>query len=60
MLGQFDNLNKKSYTDLVLEVSRGRAVWQLVWLITRRSQVQILPPQQKVKEAFLWEGLLFF
>ena len=29
------------------KISRGRAVWQLVWLITRRSQVQILPPQQK-------------
>ena len=26
-------------------VSRGRAVWQLVGLITRRSEVQILPPQ---------------
>src|SRR3569623_796273 len=23
---------------------RGGAVWQLVWLITRRSQLQILPP----------------
>ena len=26
-------------------ISRGRAVWQLVGLITRRSQVQILSPQ---------------
>src|SRR2546429_9435225 len=26
-------------------LSRGGAVWQLVGLITRRSQVQILPPQ---------------
>jgi hypothetical protein len=25
--------------------TRGGAVWQLVGLITRRSQVQILPPQ---------------
>ena len=25
--------------------ARGGAVWQLVGLITRRSQVQILPPQ---------------
>ena len=34
-------------------IQRGRAVWQLVWLITRRSQVQILPPQHaqlKVKK----------
>ena len=28
-------------------LSRGRAVWQLVGLITRRSQVQILSPQPK-------------
>ena len=28
-----------------LLVTRGGAVWQLVGLITRRSQVQILPPQ---------------
>ena len=26
-------------------LTRGGAVWQLVGLITRRSQVQILPPQ---------------
>src|SRR5699024_8355708 len=26
-------------------ISRGGAVWQLVGLITQRSQVQILPPQ---------------
>lgn len=26
-------------------LARGGAVWQLVGLITRRSQVQILPPQ---------------
>ena len=26
-------------------ISRGGAVWKLVGLITRRSQVQILPPQ---------------
>ena len=31
-------------------ISRGGAVWQLVGLITRRSQVQILPPQPK------WSG----
>ena len=30
---------------LVLRRTRGGAVWQLVGLITRRSQVQILPPQ---------------
>lgn len=27
--------------------ARGRAVWQLAWLITRRSLVQIQPPQQE-------------
>ena len=27
------------------ETARGRAVWKLVGLITRRSQVQILSPQ---------------
>src|SRR5947199_10457700 len=32
--------------------SRGGAVWQLVGLITRRSQVQILSPQPDL-EAFL-------
>ena len=30
---------------------RGGAVWQLVGLITRRSQVQILPPLPKMKRA---------
>src|SRR5690625_6861377 len=34
---------KTSYTF----ISRGGAVWQLVGLITQRSQVQILPPQPK-------------
>jgi hypothetical protein len=29
--------------------ARGGAVWQLVGLITRRSQVQILPPQPSLK-----------
>jgi hypothetical protein len=33
------------YTSLLQ--TRGGAVWQLVGLITRRSQVQILPPQPK-------------
>src|SRR5436190_23519449 len=28
-----------------VDLARGGAVWQLVGLITRRSQVQILPPQ---------------
>ena len=28
---------------------RGGAIWSLVWLITRRLQVQILPPQPKSK-----------
>lgn len=30
-------------------ITRGGAVWKLVGLITRRPQVQILPPQ-----LFLW------
>ena len=30
---------------LISIVARGGAVWKLVGLITRRSQVQILPPQ---------------
>ncbi len=30
-------------------ISRGRAVWQLVGLITRRSLVQIQPPQQRIR-----------
>jgi hypothetical protein len=34
------------YSSLV-SPTRGGAVWQLVGLITRRSQVQILPPQPK-------------
>src|SRR5438552_4033505 len=29
--------------------SRGGAVWQLVGLITRRSKVQILPPQPNIQ-----------
>src|SRR5215813_6685338 len=32
-------------------LSRGGAVWQLVGLITRRSQVQILPPQPKFSRS---------
>ncbi len=31
--------------------TRGGAVWQLVGLITRRSQVQILPPQPNKRES---------
>ena len=31
---------------------RGGAVWQLVGLITRRSQVQILPPLPHVPSGF--------
>ena len=34
---------------------RGGAVWQLVGLITRRSQVQILPPLPQVPSAFTRE-----
>src|SRR3954467_499678 len=32
--------------------TRGGAVWQLVGLITRRSQVQILPPQPKSQKSY--------
>ena len=41
-------LTKHIRTDilrLMILLSRGRAVWKLVGLITRRSQVQILSPQ---------------
>ena len=31
--------------------ARGGAAWQLVGLITRRSQVQILPPQPSLASA---------
>ena len=34
-------------------ISRGRAAWQLVGLITRRSQVQILSPLLKKKVLYL-------
>ena len=37
---------------------RGGAVWQLVGLITRRSQVQILPPLPN-KKGSLEEGPFF-
>ena len=33
--------------------TRGGAVWQLVGLITRRSQVQILSPQPVIKNKSL-------
>ena len=33
-------------------ISRGGAVWKLVGLITRRSQVQILPPQFKTFKSY--------
>jgi hypothetical protein len=39
---------------------RGGAVWQLVGLITRRSQVQILPPLPKKYASPLKGGLVFF
>ena len=38
-------------------ISRGGAVWKLVGLITRRSQVQILPPLRKTIRLF--SGLFF-
>jgi hypothetical protein len=34
---------------------RGGAVWQLVGLITRRSQVQILPPLPRCKSLMILE-----
>ena len=39
-----DILLIKEYVEYNL-ITRGGAVWKLVGLITRRSQVQILPPQ---------------
>src|SRR5579864_7131369 len=39
----FDGLWVRQYNSVPL--TRGGAVWQLVGLITRRSQVQILSPQ---------------
>src|SRR5699024_5294046 len=47
------SMNNKTF----LFISRGGAVWQLVGLITQRSEVQILPPQPiKIKEVrkFSW------
>ena len=38
---------------------RGGAVWQLVGLITRRSQVQILPPLPIKKRRPLWAAFSF-
>src|SRR5699024_9597727 len=39
-------LKKWAYRKIAYSfISRGGAVWQLVGLITQRSQVQILPPQ---------------
>ena len=34
--------------------ARGGAVWQLVGLITRRSKVQILPPQPTESTVLIW------
>src|SRR5699024_1579024 len=49
---QYDETTKRTaqkkwaYRKIVYSfISRGGAVWQLVGLITQRSQVQILPPQ---------------
>src|SRR4030095_1943619 len=39
--------------------SRGGAVWQLVGLITRRSKVQILPPQPNNQEGAVWPAKPF-
>jgi hypothetical protein len=36
------------------ELARGGAVWQLVGLITRRSKVQILPPQPQ-RVWWVWD-----
>ena len=40
--------------------TRGGAVWQLVGLITRRSQVQILPPQPSTSKACIAAGFFCF
>ncbi len=43
-----------------VHTTRGGAVWQLVGLITRRSQVQILPPQPRRRNPFsMFEKGLF-
>ena len=39
--------------------ARGGAVWQLVGLITRRSQVQILPPQPRFVSDLMKYGSFF-
>ena len=39
---------------LFLDILRGGAVWQLVGLIRRRSQVQILPPQP-LRDRAVWQ-----
>ena len=43
--------NRKSLAIVRFLQTRGGAVWQLVGLITRRSQVQILPPQPDKQES---------
>ncbi len=39
---------------ILLTTSRGGAVWQLAWLITTRSLVQIQPPQHFTKYHHAW------
>jgi hypothetical protein len=43
----FAKLSDPMYSHILQ--TRGGAVWQLVGLITRRSQVQILPPQPSLE-----------
>ncbi len=38
-------LREDTISGIIFLLTRGGAVWQLVGLITRRSQVQILSPQ---------------
>ena len=44
----------------VRDLPRGGAVWQLVGLITRRSKVQILPPQPDTSRACSDAGPFYF
>ena len=51
-------VNDQSLFTFINLISRGRAVWQLVGLITRRSLVQILPPQ--FPRSSISDGLFYF
>ena len=52
-------LTEAAIRAIVSILSRGGAVWQLVGLITRRSKVQILPPQPDKSTACSTAGRFF-